>query len=93
MEYLTYCSNKHYSINAVLLSLAVCLGFVLLTLWCLRRFLAKKREEKEKKKKKKPKGPVDLQVSGLRHKARVILQSPLGQDTGEHCTTYMYLSL
>jgi hypothetical protein len=45
---------------------AVCLGFVLLTLWCLRRFLAKKREEKEKKKKKKPKGPVDLQVRGVR---------------------------
>jgi uncharacterized protein (DUF2062 family) len=42
---------------------AVCLGIVFLTLWCVRRFLAKKREEKEKKKKKKKsKGPVDLQV-------------------------------
>lgn len=48
--------------NVILVILAVCLGLVLLTLWCLRRFLAKKRDEKEKKKKKKTKGPVDLQT-------------------------------
>jgi hypothetical protein len=48
---------------SIVLSAAVCLGVVFLTLYCLRRFLAKKREEKEKKKKKKSKGPVDLQVS------------------------------
>jgi hypothetical protein len=48
---------------SVVLAAAVCLGVVFLTLYCLRRFLAKKREEKEKKKKKKSKGPVDLQVS------------------------------
>jgi hypothetical protein len=48
---------------SIVLAAAVCLGVVFLTLYCLRRFLAKKREEKEKKKKKKSKGPVDLQVS------------------------------
>jgi hypothetical protein len=52
------------------LAAAVCLGVVFLTLYCLRRFLAKKREEKEKKKKKKSKGPVDLQVSRHTDKKR-----------------------
>jgi hypothetical protein len=74
---------------SVVLAAAVCLGVVFLTLYCLRRFLAKKREEKEKKKKKKSKGPVDLQVSRHTDKKKKIKFSYKEIQSGTVAKSYM----